>query len=144
MRAKHELLLALTYGFVVCLTIVLFVESWLSLAISSFFLAVVIAPIVEESAKNIPTLLRREHIISWAVVVALGFALGEYLFKNIIEYIDTKTWCVSFAPFLHIGFVLPCCLLYAGTKSRRWGMIGLIIAMLLHGITNLVIIQYGG
>jgi len=133
-----ELMLALIWGFTICLTVVLYLESWLSLAVTALVMVCVVAPFTEELFKLLPIFFfkTKKGIISFAMVSALGFALAELFYHNIISYIDKGTMYVSFWPLLHLLFVLPGAIIVSRTNKKMFWIIGYLLSVILHATVN--------
>lgn len=145
-KKPTELMFALIYGFGICLTVVLYVEMWLSLMVTTLIMVTIVAPFTEELFKSLPIFFKRNktNIIPFTVLSALGFALAELLYHNIISYIDTNTMYISIWPMMHILFVLPCAMSVAKTNSKTWWMVGYLMSVILHASTNYFIAVNGG
>jgi RsiW-degrading membrane proteinase PrsW (M82 family) len=142
-KKAANMMFALIWGFTICLTVVLYLESCLSLAVTALIMVCVVAPFTEELFKLLPIFFFKKgksgkgyNVVLFAVISALGFALAELFYHNIISYIDKGVWYVTFWPMLHLLFVLPCSIIVARTNKKGFWIIGYLTSVILHVSIN--------
>jgi len=147
---KHKLLLALAYGTIVAMTVVLFCEVFLLyVGIAYITIVLFVAPIIEEAAKGFIVYGEEEPygVILVVSLSALAFGLIEWTMKVLLLGI----YFMTFTPFLHVLFSLPIAIGYAHglrqndlRKAKIYAIIGYIIAVILHSLYNYwVVLVYG-
>lgn len=130
--------IALGYGVIIGLTVVLFIEASLSIMFTPFIMAVIVAPIVEEffktQAVHMSSGVTRSNAVTYVVLSALGFGLIEAFIHSVFS----GYYYVSFTPLMHIFFSLPTGIAYKQSK-HLYGA-GLIVSISFHAMWNFIVI----
>jgi len=129
---------ALGYGVVIGLTVVLFIEATLSIMFTPFIMAVIVAPVVEEffktQAVHLSSSTYRTNAVTYVVLAAIGFGLIEAF----IHAVFSGYYYISLTPLMHIFFSLPTGIAYKQSK-HLYGA-GLIVSITFHAMWNFLVI----